>query len=207
MESDVFCQHTRTRKNPISNLKSEEELQQLFRSLWRRADEIWDRHDGESAFDSYVSADYLAVYHELKLLQPQAETFLEWGSGLGVVAIMADLMGFRSYGIEAESMLADYSLDLADEFDSDVQLVCGSFIPDGFEWNPASGDESVKTFIDVADGYSKLDLELDDFDLIYAYPWPTEHALYRNVLRQFGRPGVMLLSYDAREGIGTTIVQ
>ena len=174
----------------------------MFGRLWQRADEIWDQHDGESSFDSYVSADYLAVYNQLKLLKPRVESFLEWGAGLGVVAIMADLMGFQSFGIEAESMLVDYSIELADEFESSAQLVCGSFIPDGFQWNPAAGDESVKTFIDVADGYGQLDLELDDFDLVYAYPWPTEHALYHNVLKQFGRPGVMLLSYDAREGIG-----
>jgi len=137
-----------------------------------------------------------------KLKSAGAETFLEWGSGLGVVAIMASRIGFESVGIEAEPLLCDLSKDLIEEFESEAKIAQGSFIPDAFVWDPSQGDESEKTSIDAADAYGEIDLELSDFDVIYAYPWPTEHPLYHNILNEFGGPNVILLTYDAREGIG-----
>ncbi len=57
-----------------------------------------------------------------------------------------------------------------------------------------------RTIIDAASAYDELDMEIRDFDLIYAYPWPHEHTLYHNIMREFGRTDAMFLSYDAREG-------
>ncbi|MDG1874047.1 MAG: hypothetical protein P8J27_09050 [Mariniblastus sp.] len=182
-------------------METDDQLLAEFRQLWADADRIWEREDKHPAFEAYVSADYLSVFQNLQNLKGQAVSFLEWGSGLGVVTIMASRMGFDAYGIEAESNLVDYSMDLAEAYGSDAQMVHGSFIPDEFVWNPANGDEAIRTTIDAPDGYAQLDLDLCDFDLIYAYPWPTEHALYHNILREFGGPNVRLLSYDAREGI------
>lgn len=179
----------------------EEALLDDFARLWEEADKIWEREDGSPAFAAYVSADYMAVYEQLKSLRGHVETFLEWGSGLGVVTIMASRMGFDAYGIEAESDLIDYSDDLASVHDSTAQFAHGSFIPDEFVWNPSKGDESERTSIDLPAGYEQLDLDLQDMDLIYAYPWPTEHSLYHNILNEFGAPNVKLLTYDAREGI------
>ncbi|MFK7766605.1 MAG: hypothetical protein AB8B55_05240 [Mariniblastus sp.] len=188
---------------PLLDLETDphKSLLEEFRDLWTQADAIWDANDGEPEFRSYVSADYLAVYHSLVALQGKVSTVLEWGSGLGVVAIMASRMGFEAFGMEAESKLVDISHTLAESFHSDARFATGSFIPDAFVWNPGNGDESIATFIDDADGYGELEIELEEVDLIYAYPWPDEHVLYKNILRQFGRHDVMLLSYDAREGM------
>ena len=172
-----------------------------FRELWSEADAIWTENLGRPEFRSYVSSDYLTVYHSLFSLQEKVTTVLEWGSGLGVVTIMASRMGFEAFGMEAEPNLVDFSFELAESFSSDASFAQGSFIPDEFEWDPRNGDESVATFIDDADGYGELDVALDDIDLVYAYPWPGEQVLYRNILREFGRHDVMLLSYDAREGM------
>ncbi len=114
---------------------------------------------------------------------------------------MASRMGFEAFGMEAEPGLVDYADTLTAQFDADAKFVVGSFIPDQFVWNPGNGDESIATFIDDADGYGDLEIALKDFDLVYAYPWPDEHVLYKNILREFGRYDVMLLSYDAREGM------
>ena len=185
-----------------NELQSERDLLDEFARLWDEADKIWEREDGSPCFAAYVSADYMAVYEQLKMLRGRVENFLEWGSGLGVVTIMASRMGFVASGIEAESTLIDYSTNLADTFNSTAQFAHGSFIPDEFVWDPSQGDESERTAIDLPDGYGQLDLELEDMDLIYAYPWPTEHPLYHNILNQFGAPNVKLLTYDAREGTG-----
>ncbi|MCP4082461.1 MAG: hypothetical protein GY743_19680 [Planctomycetaceae bacterium] len=135
-------------------------------------------------------------------MREQKSRFIEWGSGLGVVTIMADRLGYEAVGIEAKDLLVDFALDLADDFQSEAEFSVGSFIPDRFEWDPASGDESIRTIIDIPAGYDQLGVELRDFDLVYSYPWPTEHALYHNVMREFADPNSVLLTYDAREGLG-----
>ena len=172
-----------------------------FGKLWDEADQIWDKHQDTTAFGTYVSANFLAVYQTLAGLRGQVETVLEWGSGLGVVTIMASQMGFEAYGIEAEQELVTMSEGLAARHGSTAQFVTGSFIPDEFEWILADGDEAERTFVDVPAAYEEMDLELRDFDLIYAYPWPEEHRLYRNIVRTLGRSDALLLTYDGREGV------
>ncbi len=184
-----------------SSRDSERELLAEFSNLWAEADELWEQQRDAPAFHGYVSADYAAVYESLARLQGTVLTFLEWGSGLGVVTIMASRMGFEAYGIEAEPGLVKYSETLALAYASDARFALGSFIPDAFEWNPADGEDVHRTVIDSAAAYDELDMELRDFDLIYAYPWPDEHTLYQNIIRQFGRREALLLTYDAREGI------
>ena len=49
-------------------------------------------------------------------------------------------------------------------------------------------------------GYDELELELDDFDLIYAYPWPGEEDWLYELVRRHARPGALLLTYDVSEG-------
>ena len=171
------------------------------------ADDLWEKNQAKTEFGSYVSADYDQVFESLSELRSQTTSFLEFGSGLGIVTILASRLGFDAYGIEAEAELVDYSRQYAEDYAPDAIFATGSFIPDDFEWNPGAGDESVRTFIDVADAYSELDMQLQDFDLIYAYPWPTEHELYWNVLRQFARPDALFLTYDAREGIAHSMVK
>ena len=169
--------------------------------LWDEAEAIWSEHQEDAGFGGYVSSDYQSVYRALRQLQGRVFTVLEWGSGLGVVTIMASRMGFDAYGIEAELVLIEWSEKLAHKYGSTAQFAHGSFIPSGFEWDPISGDEDCRTFIEIVPAYAELDMELRDFDLVFAYPWPTEHALYRRILREFGSDQSLLLTYDAREGI------
>ena len=55
-------------------------------------------------------------------------TFCEWGSGFGVTASMAAMLGFDSYGIEIDPELCDVSRDLAKQHGLSVRFICGSFI-------------------------------------------------------------------------------
>ncbi|NIO39185.1 MAG: hypothetical protein GTO41_02680, partial [Burkholderiales bacterium] len=80
-----------------------------FEALWGDARKLWDRHEDSAGFGEYVSADYAQVCQSLIELRGQATTFLEWGSGLGVVAIMASRLGFEAYGIEAEAELVEHA--------------------------------------------------------------------------------------------------
>jgi hypothetical protein len=184
--------------------ESDKSLLADFGCLWAEADDLWVRHQNSPAFHGYVSADYAMVFESLARLRGSVLTMLEWGSGLGIVTIMASRMGFEAYGIEAEPSLVSYAEGLAKSYDSTAQFAQGSFIPDEFVWNPADGDEVQNTMVDVASAYDELDMELRDFDLVYAYPWPEEHTLFRNIMRGLGRQDAMLLTYDVREGMELT---
>ena len=81
---------------------------------------------------------------------------------------MASLLGFEAYGIEAEGVLVDYSETLAEKWNAETTFVTGSFIPDDFQFDPKTGDESIRTFIDVPAAYGELEMEICDFDLVYA---------------------------------------
>ena len=182
----------------------EEHLLAEFRELWDKVQQIWDTHSDAPAFRAYVSADYEPIFNSLRKLRGKACTFLEWGSGLGVVAIMASRMGFDAYGIEVEPELVEYAEELAEMYGAETQFAIGSFIPDEFEWEPVSGDEFQRSFVDIGSAYDELDMELRDFDIVYAYPWPDEHSLFHSIMRQFGCQNALLLSYDVRDGMEVT---
>ncbi len=201
-------------KNPVENdpseyelLAEEEHLLLEMKALWTESDELWERCRNQLEFGSFVSADYLAIYRELIQLQGQIDTVLEWGSGLGVVTIMASRLGFDAYGIEVEPVLVERSLELAEKYGPDAKFATGSFIPDEYEWNSEITSDSTRTDHDSRAAYDELDMDLRDFDLVYAYPWPDEHPFFMNILQTCGGVGSLFLSYDAREGALLTRVE
>ncbi len=170
-------------------------------ALCSAAAAIWNAREHEAAFEGYVSADFLLIHQRLLELRPRAQTFLEWGSGLGVVAIMASRLGFDAYGIEVKSELVDAARALAIQFNAKPTFAVGSFIPDEFSARLSEGDEFHRTDTNDNSAYGELDMELRDFDMIYAYPWPEEHGVFRSIIRRCGGPRTLYLRYDAREGL------
>lgn len=175
-----------------------------FKDLWAEAEAIWVAHENAPAFQGYVSADYAAILMKLLELRTRATTFLEWGSGLGVVAIMASRLGFQAYGIEVEPRLVDFSMRLAEKHHAPATFATGSFIPHDFEARLEAGDEFHRTIVDVSSAYDELGMELRDFDLVYAFPWPEELAVFRSIIRQCGASNTLFLRYDVREGLSLT---
>ena len=171
-----------------------------FRQLWSDAQDLWDRSHRDDSFQGYVSADFQSVYDTLCRLRSQAFTFLEWGSGLGVVTIMASRMGFDAYGVECEPELVEVAEIYAQKYQSNATFAHGSFIPDDFVWHPADAELN-RTVIDLPAAYDKLDMEIRDFDVVYAFPWPDEHRLFHRIAKEYARPNSLFLSYDAREGV------
>lgn len=169
--------------------------------LWSAAADIWDTREKESAFEGYVSADFAAIHQRLIELRPKAQTFLEWGSGLGVVAIMASRLGYDAYGIEVKPELVEAARLLAEQFHANATFAVGSFIPEDFAAQIHTGDEFHRTDTNDHAAYDELDMELRDFDLIYAYPWPEEHGVFRSIIRRCAAPRALYLRYDVREGL------
>ena len=176
-------------------------LRNELQPLWDEVDDLWERSQTADGFHAYVSADYDAVLKSLVQLRGQAKTFLEWGSGLGVATIMASRLGFEAYGIENEPELVDYARAFGERYAPAARFVCGNFFPSEFEWNPAKGEAEVRTALHGAAAYERMGRKLSNFDLVYAYPWPEEHQLYQNVMRECGAPNCAFLTYDVRRGM------
>jgi hypothetical protein len=172
--------------------------------LWSESGTIWDENESHEDFKMFVAADYRLVYRTLLRYRDRINTFLEWGAGTGVTTIMASLLGLDAYGIEIEPGLITRARELNEKYQSKAVFVEGSFIPDSYDWNAVHADEHFRSRIDGPSGYDELDLELRDFDLIYAYPWPDEESLFHDIMRQCAAKNSLLLTYHVREGMKLT---
>ncbi len=82
---------------------------------------------------AFVPSDFTAAYKALCALEEvdlsPGRSFCEWGSGFGVAACLAAMLGFDACGIEAEEELVDCARRLADDFGLPVQYACVQFPP------------------------------------------------------------------------------
>ena len=96
----------------------------------------FDRSVRETSFHPFVAADYNVVLETLLSLRTpdrgRASTFIELGSGHGVITIMADLLGFDAAGIELDASLVAVARDLAKRYESKARFVAGSYMPLGY---------------------------------------------------------------------------
>ena len=150
-------------------------------------------------FHSFIAADYDAVRRSLIAHRAPGARFLEWGSATGVIAIMADILGFEAYGIELDAALVTTARALAARFDSGAQFVTGSFLPTGYR--RLGGDGASETIGDGPSGYLQLGRALDDFDVVFGYPWDDDAPLMHDLMRQYGRPDALLLLNDTARGV------
>jgi hypothetical protein len=49
--------------------------------------------------------------------------------------------------------------------------------------------------------YEDLGLDVDDFDLIFAFPWPNDEELTEQLFDRFAANGALLLTYHQPEAI------
>lgn len=154
-------------------------------------------HDRD--FHAFIAADYDAVRVALLAHRAPGARFLEWGSASGVIAIMADMMGFDAYGIELDASLVTTARALATRFDSRATFVTGSFLPTGYK--RLDGDDDSETIGDGPSGYLQLGRALDDFDVVFGYPWDHDAPLMHDLMRQYGRPDALLLLNDTESGV------
>ncbi len=184
------------------------ELPQRIVELLNDADERIDRFQFErrdQPVAAFVPSDFVLAYHALAAIAATnlapGRRFVEWGSGVGVVSCLAAELGFDAVGIEIEAPLVDVSRELADDHAIAADFVAGSFVPlDEAGLFDLSGDFNwVRT--DAASAYDELDLEPDDFDLVYCYPWPGEEELSEELFATCCATGALLLSYHGRDGM------
>jgi hypothetical protein len=162
------------------------------RRLLREADRRIERFRRSHWVPGFVASDFARIYAGLRQLESanlaRGRWFCEWGSGFGVVCCLAAMLGFESWGIEIDADLVEASRQLADDFGLPIEFSLGSFIP-------SAGDSS------RTDGYEGIGMNIDDFDLIFVYPWPDEEIPTAALFHRHARRGALLLSYHGGDDV------
>jgi hypothetical protein len=184
------------KKVRADGIELEGDLRQRLDALCEAGWEIFDRFDNEfrqDDFHAFVAADYPVVLATLVELRAPGRRFLEWGSATGVITIMADLLGFEAYGIEIDGSLVGQARELAARHGSRARFATGSFLPAGYRWKSPAGDERLGTISRGESGYLQMGMPLEDFDVVFGYPWPGEEALMLDLMKVHGRANATLL--------------
>jgi SAM-dependent methyltransferase len=165
------------------------DLQDEGFEIWRRFDEDVRRQN----WHPFVPVEYNEALTMLLSVRAPNLRFLEWGCGTGVITIMADLLGFEAYGIEIDGGLVDIARELARKYESKATFAEGSFLPAGYEWRARDGDNRMGTIGIARSAYLELGLPLEEFDIVYGYPWDGEAQIFRDVMDKYGRADAVLL--------------
>jgi hypothetical protein len=164
----------------------------------------------------FLPSDYDHAAETLQTIQTRrlapGNRFCEWGSGFGIVAGLAAIFGFEACGIEIEPLLIQFARELAADFDLPVQFACRSFVPDGFEVYEDRIGESTQLFETArlpsagrparpAYRYEELELDIEDLDVVFAYPWPGEQQLVEDLFEATAVVGGVLVLYQGIEDL------
>ncbi|TWU16198.1 hypothetical protein [Allorhodopirellula heiligendammensis] len=155
--------------------------------------------------ENFVTCDFhlldqtLSWIHSNHLLT--GNRFCEWGAGFGVATMLAALRGMQAVGIEIESRLVHQAEQVAATIGSSAQFYHGSFVPRGVSGLAEISGEFKNVDTEEGDVYAEIGLELDDFDLIFVFPWPGEEEFFEHIFAACAADGALLLSYHGREGM------
>lgn len=188
-------------------------LPQRVRDLLDDVDDRIERfnHDHrDRPIPAFVPCDFVQAHHALErvvaLSLAPGGRFAEWGSGVGAVTCLASWLGFDAIGIEIEADLVAVAEALAEDHSVEAEFVRGSFVPDG-------GDELLDAHAhdlarevtwlrtDGEDAHELLGLDPDDFDLVFAYPWPGEEEAIFDLFAEYGAVGALLLTHHGEDGM------
>ncbi len=156
--------------------------------------DCWEK----TKIEQFVAADYQLVYQTLvwlKQTQPLiGNRFLEWGCGFAVVSALASKLGFDAVGIEAEDVLLDQGRETVAAWEVPVELIHGDFLPPGAE--QLANDPTLPSLGHRARcAYELLEMDLDDFAITYAYPWPGEDDFHEAVFNRYAAGGALLVLF------------
>ena len=158
----------------------------------------WDQWT-KKPIEQYVACDFRDVWRALSKLTAskiaKGNTFCEWGCGFGIVTGLASQLGWDAIGIEAESFLVDQANRFLARNHLKGEILHGNFLPRGSERLAGSQSDHASLFHQVANAYEQHDLELDDYALVFAYPWPGEHHFLQEVFRHYAGEGALMLMF------------
>jgi hypothetical protein len=155
--------------------------------LLQHSSEALEDWQGNRETHTFVPADYVLVFDALCALRPRMANpkpgFLEWGSGLGIITLLAASLGWKAVGIELQSGLVMESRSLSRMFDLPAAFLHGSFFPQDRE---------------VVENLEEICRQAD---LIYVYPWPDQELEIFDLFDRSAKSGCCLLTYYGTEDI------
>ncbi|WP_102109409.1 class I SAM-dependent methyltransferase [Oceaniglobus roseus] len=111
--------------------------------------------------------------------------FCEWGSGLGLVTLLAERAGFDAWGIELEPVLVAEARRLAAAHGGRARFAVGSYKPEGF-----LAGETRAADLGPVEG-----LPLFGADVTFVFGWPAEVRAVSKMFADHAPEGALLLLY------------
>ncbi|MFM9958541.1 MAG: hypothetical protein ACKVZJ_10725 [Phycisphaerales bacterium] len=180
-------------------------LQRVVEEADKAADAFIER-TASNPVPGFVPSDFALTARALIAIKERSLApglaLCEWGSGVGGVVVAASILGFDAVGIEIDVGLVDSARGLARTVDAPgARFVLGSFVPDGADTEVESTDEIVWLVSGGADAHAEMGVGIDDFDVIFAYPWPGEESVIINLFEDQAAAGALLVTYNGVEGM------
>lgn len=180
----------------------------MVHDLRCRIEAFQDRWDVVQ-IEQFVAADFELVYQTLAWLRQSQMTsgnrFLEWGCGFAAVTVLADSLGWDGLGIESEGTLLEHGQKTIADWCEPLraqgamqspppELALGNFLPEGAE--SLADDPTLPSLGHCIDpAYKSMGLDLDDFAVIYSYPWPGEDEFHQQVFDRYAARGAILVQF------------
>lgn len=194
------------------NLKSDQmpaAVTTMLAEAERRCDEFFESGLGRR-YPRYLPSDPAIVYSAMASLKESGDlrgnVFCEWGCGFGIATCMASLIGYEAYGIELEPGLAELATRLAADLDISAEILCTSFLPEGYEECQGVGgkDLLVPEATTTATRGERVDttpiydgLDPGEVDLFFVYPWPGQEEFVMDLFDAVSSEDAILLVYHS----------
>ena len=171
----------------------------------------WERFFADNDDDQaphFVPSEPERVYAVLEEVTrrhlPPNQVFCEWGSGFGTATCLAALLGYRAYGIEIEADLVRQSRAIARRLKIPAMMICASMFPTGY--GSRSGASGAALTRPASPGsahgeereplrYDGMDIDIAEIGVFFAYPWPKERDLIRELFEAVAMTGAILVLY------------
>ena len=164
----------------------------------QRIELYWD-HFSKQPLPQYIECDFdlvaLALAEVVGRDLVDGRLFVEWGCGFAVVTGIAALLGLDAVGIEAEEMLCVEGRKLLAKHGVQAEIWQGNFLPGGARRLAEDTDPLVSLTHSLPPAYELNQMGLDDFAIVFAYPWPGEEHFLRLVFDRYARPDSLLLMF------------
>src|SRR5262245_56152036 len=164
-----------------------------------------DHADQAPRFVPSVPERVFAVLEEVTTrCLPPTRVFCEWGSGFGMATCLAALLGYEAYGLEIDEELVRLSRVIARRLGISVTMLCTSLLPAGYAASVGSDGMALVMPASVSDHnakargplrYDGMEIAIADIGLFFAYPWPEERELMRQLFEAVARAGSILVVY------------
>lgn len=175
-----------------------EETQRLLSRADGLLQTYWDRWH-RRPIEQYVACDFRDVWRALATIREQrlapGNLFCEWGCGFGIVTALASQMGWGAVGIEAEPFLVEEARRFLALEGIDAEIWHGNFLPKGSDRLARHQSHHASLFHRIPSAYDEHDLQLDDFAIVFAYPWPGEDGFLKDVFHHYAAEGAILLVF------------